>query len=350
MTQQAQQQPQLEIVTSRQALSWMFEQQVSIMFTTYQTGKLFLLGLAPDGRLSAFERTFNRCMGLHATAQTLYMSSLYQLWRFENVVPEGQDFKGHDKVYVPQVGYTTGDIDVHDIAVDETDDEPVFVNTLFGCLAKPSFTHSFKPIWRPSFISKLAAEDRCHLNGLAMKNGKPKYVTCVGKSDVADGWRDHRVGGGLVIDVETNEFVGEGLSMPHSPRWYNGELYVLNSGTGEFGKINLETAQFEPITFCPGYLRGLAFHNGFALVGTSKTRDNKTFTGLPLDETMEQKGASPRCEIHVIDLRTGDIVHYIRMEGIVKELYDVAVLPGVVRPMAIGFKTDEIRRMLSVEE
>ena len=197
----------------------MAEQGVSFAFTTYQTGKLFLIGLQSDQRLSIFERTFNRCMGLWGDSRTLWMSSLYQMWRFENIIEPGQAAAGYDRLYVPQTGYTTGDLDIHDVAVD-ADGRVVFVNTLFGCLATLSDTHSFVPLWKPPFISRLAAEDRCHLNGLAMKDGRPKYVTAVSQSDVADSWRDRRRDSGCVIDVEANEVVATGLAMPHSPRWY----------------------------------------------------------------------------------------------------------------------------------
>ena len=152
------------------------------------------------------------------------------------------------------MSYVTGDLDIHDISIGEKG--LTFVNTLFSCLATVSETHSFIPIWQPPFISKLAAEDRCHLNGLAMKDGKPKYVTAVSQSDVAEGWRDYRVDGGCVIDIENNEIILTGLSMPHSPRWHQDKLYLLNSGTGEFGYVDLKKGQFNPIVFCLGYLRG----------------------------------------------------------------------------------------------
>ena len=137
------------LTASRQFTAWLAEQRVSLAFTTYQSGKLFFLGLDPaTGRLSVFERTFNRCMGLWASPESLYMSSLYQLWRFENAVAPGQAHGGYDRLYVPQLGYTTGDLDVHDIAVDGGG-RVVFVNTLFSCLATVSDTHSFTPLWRP---------------------------------------------------------------------------------------------------------------------------------------------------------------------------------------------------------
>ena len=340
--------PTLEINTSRQMLSWLSEQKLSIALTTYQIGKLYFIGLKPDNGLSVFERSFNRCMGLCSTPNGLYMSSLYQVWRFENVFETGQQQDGFDRLYVPQVGYTTGDLDIHDMAVD-SDGRLVFVNTLFGCLATLSETHSFKPLWKPPFISKLAAEDRCHLNGLAMKDGQPAYVTAVGQTDVADGWREHRSDGGIVMDVNSDEIVCAGLSMPHSPRWHDGRLWLLNSGTGEFGYVDLNTGRFESLCFCPGYMRGLSFHGNFALVGLSKPRHNKTFSGLALDANLKSRNVEARCGVQVIDLRTGDVVHWLRMDGVVEELYDVIVLPQVRCPMALGFKTDEIRRVLSIE-
>jgi len=357
--------PSLEITGSRQFTAWLAEQHLSLAFTTYQAGKVFFIGVQPTGQLSIFERTFERCMGLCVHGSTLYLSSLYQLWRFENVLEAGQVHNGYDCLYVPQVGYVTGDLDVHDVAVvdppqppfkrgeQEQDvrlggDMPIFVNTLFSCLATVSETHSFIPLWQPPFISKLAAEDRCHLNGLAMREGEPKYVTAVSQSDVTDGWRDKRRDGGCVVDVGRNEVILTGLSMPHSPRVYRDKLWLLNSGTGEFGFVDLNRGEFESVAFCPGYLRGLAFTGDFAIVGLSKPRENRTFSGLALDEKLQIKQAEPRCGLFVIDLRTGDIVHWLRIEGIVTELYDVAVLPGMRRPMAIGFKSDEIRRIVRV--
>ena len=128
---------------------------------------------------------------------------------------------------------------------------------MFGCLATLSQRASFQPLWRPPFLSALVPEDRCHLNGLAMRDGRAAFVTVVSRSDVADGWRDKRRDGGCVLDVASGEAVCTGLSMPHSPRWYRDRLWVLNSGTGELGSVDLASGRFEPIAFCPGYLRGL---------------------------------------------------------------------------------------------
>ncbi len=341
----------VEINASRQFTPWLYSQNLSLAFTTYQVGKIFFIGLQADGKLSVFERSIDRCMGLCAEGNNLYVGSLYQLWRFANALEPGQEHNGYDAVYLPQISYVTGDLDIHDIALRKEEDNKnslIFVNTLFSCLGTESETHSFVPLWKPPFISKLAAEDRCHLNGLAMKDGKPKYVTAVSQSDVADGWRDKRLDGGCVVDVESNEVILTGLSMPHSPRWYRDKLWLLNSGTGEFGYADVQSGKFEAVAFCPGYLRGFAFHGDFAIVGISQPRHNRTFRGLPLDEQLQVKQAEPRCGLLVIDLRSGDVVHSLRIEGVVVELYDVVALPGIRRPMAIGFRNDEIRRFITV--
>ncbi len=341
----------LEINATRHFTAWMAEQKASLMFTTYQTGKLFSLGLQADGRLSVFERTLARCMGLYATEdeQTVYLSTLYQIWRYERATETGQAYAGYDGLYIPQSSSVTGDLDVHDVVLNKKN-ELIFVNTLFSCLAKASDKYSFIPFWKPPFISKLAAEDRCHLNGLAMRAGKPKYVTSVSTADVNNGWRDRRWEGGVVMDIEKDEIITEGLSMPHSPRWYKSKLWVLNSGTGEFGYINIKKGEFNAVAFCPGYLRGMTFINDYAIVGMSQPRDNKTFNDLPLQANLKEKNAEPRCGLQVIDLNSGDVVHSIRIEGIVAELYDVIVLPNVIRPMTLGFKSDEIQHILSIGE
>jgi len=339
--------PWVEVYSSREFPGWLAEERVSLAFTTYQTAKLFFVGLQADGNLAVSERTFNRCMGLWADGQTLWMNTLYQLWRFENALQPGFLHNGCDRLYIPRVGYTTGDLDIHDIAV-EASGRVLFVNTKFSCLATLSERDSFTPLWRPPFLSRLAAEDRCHLNGLALDEGRARYLTAVSTSDVADGWRDRRHDGGVVLDVRHNRVCVAGLSMPHSPRVYRDRLWLLNSGTGYFGSADPRSGTFEPLTFCPGYLRGLAFAGDYAVVGLSRPRHDKTFGGLALDAALAAKGAEARCGLQVIDLRTGDALHWLRLEGMVSELYDVVVLPGAVRPMALGFKTDEIQRIISI--
>ena len=341
--------PQLEI-SCPLFLDWLQGQKFSLALTTYQSSRLILLGVNSEGRLSGFERIFDRAMGLYATSERLYLSSKYQVWQLDNVLSPGQLYDGYDKLYVPRLGYTTGDLDIHDLTVDRTG-QLVFVSTLLNCLATVSQRHSCLPLWKPPFISQIVNEDRCHLNGLAMVEGEPGYVTAVSQSDVVDGWREGRRDRGCVIDVQANEVILTQLSMPHSPRWYRGKLWLLNSGTGEFGYADIEAGKFEPIAFCPGYMRGLAFWGDLAIVGLSKPRGgDKNFSGLALDDNLTARNVEPRCGLVVVDLKTGKIVHWLEFTGAIAELYDVQVLPHVRRPMALGFQTEEIAQLITIEQ
>jgi uncharacterized protein (TIGR03032 family) len=167
-------------------------------------------------------------------------------------------------------------------------------------------------------------------------------------TDIADGWRDRRRDGGCVLEVPSGRVVASGLSMPHSPRFHNGRLWVLNSGTGEFGSIDLESGAFQPLAFLPGYMRGLCFVENYAIIGLSRPRHEKTFSGLALDDRLKTEGVEPRCGLAVIDLKTGDQVNWVQIEGLVSELYDVVALPGVTRPMALGFANDDVSRLLTI--
>jgi uncharacterized protein (TIGR03032 family) len=341
-------QPPLEITCSQYFMQWLENRHVSIALTTYHTNRLFLIGLKEQQRLSVFERMFEHAMGLCVAPDRLYMSSKYQVWEMHNALPHGATHDGFDKLYVPRVAHTTGNIDVHDMALDQ-DGKLVFVNTLYSCLATLSENYNFTPIWKPSFISRLAPEDRCHLNGLAMKDGRPAYVTAVSKSDVTAGWRERRQDGGVVIDVQSNEIILDGLSMPHSPRYYRDRLWVLNSGTGEFGFVDENSGNFETVAFCPGYMRGLAFIDNYAIIGLSKPRHEKVFNGLPLQDALQAKDAEAQCGFMIINIETGNVEHWLQFEGVVVELYDIQVLQGVRRPTALGFKSDEIHRFISFE-
>ncbi|WP_179076668.1 TIGR03032 family protein [Nostoc sp. C057] len=335
--------PKLEITCSPHLATWLQTQLLSLAFTTYQTNRLFFIGCNDQGTIAAHERLFDKPMGLYASNNGIYLSTRYQIWRFENLLSPGERYQQSDRLYIPRQAYTTGDLNVHDVVLDDAENI-VFVNTDFSCLATISNDYSFVPLWQPTFISKLAAEDRCHLNGLGLRDGKPRYVTACSTTDTAAGWRNHRVGGGVVIDVQSNEIIGTGLSMPHSPRWYQGKLWLLNAGTGDLGYLDGE--QFVPITFCPGFVRGLAFWENFAFVGLSKLR-SPTFSGLPLEERLTALGNTSQSGLMVIDINTGKTLHWLLFDGVVEELFDVVVLPGVRQPQCLGFQSEEIERLVT---
>ncbi len=331
----------------RDFVPWLLQEQISLAFTTYQTNWLAFLGVDPQGQVSAFQRQFPRAMGLFSSTERLYLGTRYQIWQLDNVLSPGQLYQGYDKLYVPRIGYTTGDLDAHDVTVDASG-RILFISTRLNCIATVSDRNSCTPLWHPPFISQIINEDRCHLNGLAMVSGHPGYVTVCSRSDVVDGWRDRRVDGGCVLQVPSGEVVVSGLSMPHSPRFYQGKLWILNSGTGDFGYVDLEQGRFEPVTFCPGYGRGLAFWHDYAIVGLSQPRD-ATFSGLALEDRLVAKDGEARCGLVVIDLNRGAVVHWLRIEGTIIEIYDIGVLSQVQRPMSLGFQTDEIAQVLTLD-
>ncbi|MGF1532492.1 MAG: TIGR03032 family protein [Bernardetiaceae bacterium] len=351
MTQTPSATPKIELSASAYFPAWLREQQVSLGITTYQTNRLFLIGVKPDGRMSTFERTFDRPMGLFTSSERLFLSTRNQIWQLDNALAKQQLHKDvYDRLYVPRKSHTTGELDTHDLVMTRKG-ELLFINTRFSCLAKLSDKHSFEPIWQPPFISKLVPQDRCHLNGLALRDGEPAYATAVSRSDVPNGWRDRRADGGVLIDIAQNKIVLEGLSMPHSPRYYRDRLWLLNSGTGDFGYADLDNQRFVPLTFCPGFMRGLAFHDKYAIVGLSGPRHDKTFGGLPLEERLKQKDALPKCGLMVIDIESGDIVHWYHFEGgLITELFDVQVIEQSICPSVLGFKTTEINRTISFPE
>lgn len=321
---------------------------ISIGFTSYQTGRLYLIGHGPDGKLALHEAVYPQAMGLTGDASRIYLGTLTQIVRMENVLGPGQTANQvHDKVYVPRNLQTTGNVDIHEIGIQDNG-RIVFVNTRFNCLCEPSLTHSFKPVWKPEFISEIVAEDRCHLNGLAMVDGKPKYVSAAARSDVANGWRDHRDDGGLIIDIESNAILAEGLSMPHSPRFHDDRLWLLNSGTGELGWLDPADRSFVPLAFFPGFLRGLAFHKDHAFVTLSKPRKGH-FEGLALDGLLKEKDSEAWCGIQIVSQSTGAVAQWLRFEGAITELFDVCVLPGVQNPITLGPNSVEIRDFLTIE-
>ncbi|TXB64544.1 TIGR03032 family protein [Vicingus serpentipes] len=329
--------------------NWLFKNECSLGFTTYEIGKIFLLGLKADKSLNVSERTFVRCMGMALKNNTLWLSSIFQIWRFENTLLPNQKFKGIDKLYIPQLSYTTGNIDTHDIIVD-AEDRPIFVNTQFNCLATVSDTHSFKVIWKPPFISEIVPEDRCHLNGLAEENGEAAYITMVGPSNEKDGWREHRNNGGIVMDVRTNEVICSGLSLPHSPRVHNGQVWLLEAGTGYLGFINKEKKKFVKVAFFPGFLRGLHFIGDYAVVGMSKNREKRSFKDIELENNIKANNLKPTCGLEIFNIKTNQYEEYLHIDGMINELYDVITLPKTIMPTLIGVIKDDIHKMISVEQ
>ena len=327
--------------------------QMSLAFTSYQSGLLYFVGLNKDKGINIHQTAMPKPMGIcRSDDGGLLLSCGYQIMRFENVLRDDQSINHvFDACYVPRLVHITGALDAHDVGID-SENRPLFINTRFNCLATVSTRHSFEVVWKPPFISELADGDFCHLNGLAMDRGKPRYATSVSRSNTIDGWRDRRTDGGVVIDIESGEIICQGLSMPHSPRMHNGQLWLMNSGTGEFGRVEMSAngkGTFKPVAFCPGFLRGLAFYNGFAFVGLSKPR-YKRFEGLALDQKLMDADSEPWCGIQIIDLKNGQCVDWLRIDGAVSELYDLEILPGHRCPMAIAPQSNDAAQLITLPD
>ena len=344
--------PATEHSMSAGLMAHLAKHNLSIAFTSYQSGILYMLGRTAQGGAHLHQSAVPKPMGLCLRDGVLALTSAAQVMLYQDVLaPEEYINNTFDACYMPRRVHITGTLDAHDVGLTK-DDAPVFVNTRFNALATVDPRHSFRTLWTPPFIDRIVDEDRCHLNGLAMDDDGPAYVTAVSKSNTIDGWRDRRADGGVVIDVRTNEIVCEGLSMPHSPRLHKGELWLLNSGTGELGVVaNLgkKNAQFKSRVFCPGFLRGLRFHGNFAVVGLSKPR-HKRFEGLALDEKLSASDSEPWCGIQIIDLSKGSCTDWFRIDGAVTELYDIEVLPNVVCPMAVSPGSPDMNALITYQE
>ncbi|MEO0463440.1 MAG: TIGR03032 family protein [Pseudomonadota bacterium] len=336
--------PKVSYSLSGGLLARLKELGAALAFTSYQSGFLYMLGNSPTGGAQLHQSEMPKPMGLSDDGTgALVLSAGAQLIRFENVLKDGQRInQTYDACFMPRSQHLTGQLDAHDVGVTRTGDI-IFVNTRFNCLARLHPRHSFEPFWQPPFITEIVDEDRCHMNGLAMREGEAAFVTAVSRSNTIDGWRDRRGDGGVVIHVPTGNVVCEGLSMPHSPRWHDGQLYVLNSGTGELGVVAFPGGKadgsvmgtFRPIAFCPGFARGLAFHDGLAFVGLSRPRYER-FEGLALDQRLKDADSEPWCGIQVIDLAKGSCVDWFRIDGAIAELYDVELVHGYACPMTVS--------------
>ena len=312
---------------------------ISLLVSTYQAGKLMAVR-ARGGRVSTLLRSFERPMGLAVRGQTqLALGTRNQVWFFRNapdiaaqIEPAGQ----HDACFLPRASFVTGDIRCHEMAWIE--DELWIVNTFFSCLCTVAADYSFVPRWHPPFLMAPAHGDRCHLNGLAVGDGKPRYVTALGETDTPDGWRPTKAHGGIVIDVASGAIISRGLSMPHSPRLHDGSLWVLESGTGQLQTIALDTAQRTVVAQLPGFARGLAFCGPYAFVGLSKVRESNLFGGLPITE----QGIELQCGIWVVDLRTGKVAEFMQFQAGVEEIFAVEILAGLRFPEIVGFQQETI--------
>lgn len=308
--------------------------KASLVFTAYNSG---LVGtVRADGNsIDTGYLQLAKPMGLAVADGRLAISTLdsvnsYQMHNqlakkiFSDLDP--------DVVYVPQSTVHTGELAIHDMAFGTADGYQGlwFINSAFSCLSVMHNEYSFVPKWRPKWISGLAFENRCHLNGLAMVDGAPKYVTSLSQSDTPGGWREHRGTSGVIVDMTTDRVVASGLSMPHSPRWHKNKLFFLESGKGSLARVDHRSGEVTTIATLPGFTRGLAFIGDYALVGLSQVRES-VFKDLPVTATRQERN----CGIWVVDTRSGNTVATLKFDGVIQELFDIAVVENCSWPIFI---------------
>lgn len=351
--------PELEPLRSVHTTSFpelLVQLGASVLVTTYQAGKLVVLR-NDAGVLNTHFRNLNKPMGLAWHGGRLAVGCSVDIWEFHNVpavcakLDQSDDYPTqlaqHDACYLPRRSHCTGDIQIHEMAW--VGSELVFVNTAFSCLAQRSDENSFQPTWRPSFVKQLAPGDNCHLNGLAVRDGQVRYVTALGETDEPGGWRENKRNGGVLIDVDSNEIVVRGLSMPHSPRWHNGRLWLLESGEGTIGTVDLATGKYEPIAQFPGFTRGLCFLGPLALVGLSQVRESAVFSGIPLVERLAN-AEERTCGVWALNIETGETLGFCRFEEGVQEVFAVEALPGVRFPDLVNHDPEIIGRSYVLDD
>jgi uncharacterized protein (TIGR03032 family) len=304
----------------------------SLLISTYQAGRLVVVGVS-GGDLVLSLHSFDRAMGVAAAPDRIAIGSTSQIWILQSqhaiargLVPPGR----FDGCFVTRLSHVTGEVRIHELAW--AGRELWFVNTLFSCLCVLEPAHSFSPRWKPGFISAIAAEDRCHLNGLAVVDGRPRYVTALAETDTPQGWREQKATGGCVIDVSSNAVIARGFAMPHSPRVHERRLWLLDSGRGRLLTVDPRSGHSEAVADLPGYPRGLAFAGPYAFVGLSRTREGRGFEGMPLSEKREQL----TCGVAVVDLARGQLVSLLEFTAAIHETFDVQVLPSIRCPAISG--------------
>jgi uncharacterized protein (TIGR03032 family) len=304
--------------------------RLSVLISTYQTGHLVVVAARQERLVLTFHQ-FDRAMGIAVKPGTISVCTRKEVWFLRDapdIAAKLQPAGRYDACYLARTSHFTGDIQAHESAW--VAGEFQVVNTLFSCLSALHPFYSFAPRWRPPFVSALRPEDRCHLNGLAVVDGQPRYVTALAETDSPAGWRADKHQGGCLIEVPSGRLLVRGLSLPHSPRVEAAQIFFLHSGQGELAVAHPLTGQVSAVAPLPGIARGLAIHGRYAFIGLSKPRP--TLEGVPIVARRDEL----RCGVWVVDLRTGTIAAHLEFCTGVEEIFDVQVLPGIVFPFVSG--------------
>jgi uncharacterized protein (TIGR03032 family) len=305
---------------------------VSLLISAYHAGKVVVAGVY-QGQLTLSYHNFDRAMGLAWRPGGLAVGARAQVW-FLRAAPELahqlEPAGRYDGCFLTRLSHFTGDVQGHELAWGGN--ELWLANTAFSCLCTLDTENSFVPRWKPPFVSTLLSQDRCHLNGLAVADGRPCYVTVLGETDTKRGWRPNKANGGCLLEVPSGRVVTGGLAMPHSPRVHGGRVWLLDSGRGLLVRVEPASGAVETVAELPGFTRGLALHGRLAFVGLSKIRETSTLEGVPIS----QKREALRCGVWVVDLESRQVVAWLAFESGVEEVFAVEVLPGMRQPALSG--------------
>ncbi len=340
------QQQKIDFTYSQNIVEFFKQTKTTILLSTYQTNKVMIIG-QENGQFDMRYKHFPRPMGMCKKDGRIYAGLGHGIYQFSNFSGVAQGLEGggkYDACYIPQNIHFTGDIDIHEM--EYCQDQLYFVNTKFSCLCIKEPNSSFKPIWKPPFISLLQPIDKCHVNGFTSRDGEPRYITALGETDEPLGWRANKANGGILMDIKTDEILAKGLSMPHSPRWYQDKLYLLESGKGAISYYDFKKKKVVEIARVPGFTRGFDILGDFAFIGVSKVRESATFSGLEITKLAKRVAG-----VWIVNMKTGDIVSFVEFTSGLDEVFAITVLPHQKVEM-LNFDTNEskINYMIAPED
>ncbi len=322
--------------------------ECSIAISTYQASKLIFISSKNDEEIIQLPRHFDKLMGIaqNEKGNKLALACRDKVQVFTNAPKLAEHYpkapKKYDALFLPRLTYHTGALDIHDLSFG-TEEKLFAVNTLFSCLITLDNEYNFTPFWMPNWIDSIASEDFCHLNGMAMLDGQPKYVTAFNKGNTRQSWKKNMTQTGIVVDITTNEIICEGLAMPHTPRIFEGKLYVLLSGTGELVCIDPIKKNYNVVAKLDGFVRGMDFVDDYLFIGINKIRKkSSSFGQIPINNKNNQ------ASVVAVHLPTGSIVGNMTYQNSVDEIYDIHILKDIVRPNILNTKTEIHKAAVSI--
>ena len=317
----------------------------SLIISTYQAGKIVFISARNSEHLVQLPRSFKKPMGIGIQENKMAIATRNEVVVLQNTPGLAANYpkqpNTYDALFMPRAVYFTGELDIHDLHF--TPQGLLAVNTRFSCLCMINDQYSFVPVWKPSFIKTLQPNDHCHLNGLAFVDNKPKYLTALGMTDVQGGWRAGKANGGVLLDADTQEVILRNLPMPHSPRLFGKNLFVLLSATGELIKVDTAAGKYEVIQKFNGFVRGMDQIGDYVFIGLSKLRTtSKAFGDLPIASKSVFSGVA------VVHLPTGRVEGHIQYENSVEEIFDVRILKGMKRPGILNHYKNEQNALITM--